>query len=82
MRVVNRFQKETKGSLELLDHSLGESQELNIGVFVVEVFRKFGDTLGICICFKLESFAFEEDFELFVIRDDSIVNDGELPTWI
>ena len=82
MRVVNRFQKETKGSLELLDHSLSKSQELNIWMFIVKVFGKFGDTLGICLRFKLESFALEEDFKLFIIRDDSIVNDGELPTLI
>ena len=66
--------------MKLLDDSLGEGQEFDIRMFIVQVLCKLGDTLGIRLSLKLEALPFEEDLEFFIIRDNSIVNDRELPT--
>lgn len=44
---------------------------------IVEEFGKFGNTFGIGVSLELEALAFEESSELFVIGDNTVVNNDE-----
>lgn len=46
---------------------------------VVDVFGKLRDSLSVRLGFELETLALEQCLELFVVCDDAIVNDRELP---
>ena len=49
---------------------------------VEEVFGELCNALGIGLGLKAETLALEEGLELFVVGDDTIVNDSELPLGI
>lgn len=44
---------------------------------IVEEFGKFGNTFSIGVSLELETLAFEESPELFVVGDNTIVNNDE-----
>ena len=57
MWVVNRLQQETKSTLELLDDRLGKDREINVWVFIVDVFGELRNGLSIGLGLELETFA-------------------------
>jgi len=79
LRVVDRLQEEAEGALKLLDDRLGESGKVQVWVRVVEELGEFGNALGVRVGLELEALAFEERPELFVVGDDTVVDDCELP---
>ena len=79
MRIVDGFHQKAKGTLELLDDGLGEDGELDVGMSVVDVFGELGNAFGVCSGLELETLAFEQCLQFFVVGNDTIVNDGELP---
>lgn len=76
---MDGLQEEAKGTLELFDDGLCESGEVQVWVRVVEEFGEFSNALGVRIGLELEALALEKRPELFVVGDDTIVDDGELP---
>jgi hypothetical protein len=79
MGEVNRLQEETESSLKLLDDSLDERGEAQVGVLRVDVLCEFGNGLGIGLGLELEALALKEGLKLLVVCDDTIVDNGELP---
>ena len=82
MRVVDGFEEETKGALELLDDGLCEGGELDRRVLIVDIFGELGN--GLCVGFglKTESLALEEGLQFLVVGNDTVVNDRKLPFWV
>jgi hypothetical protein len=78
MGVVDRLDKQSIGTLELLDNSLDEIGETNLGVLVVDVLGELGNALGIRLGLKLEALAGEQGLELLVVGDDTVVDNNEL----
>lgn len=78
MGVVDRLDKQSIGTLELLDNSLDEIGETNLGVLVVDVLGQLGNALGIRLGLKLEALAGEQGLELLVVGDDTVVDNNEL----
>lgn len=78
MGVVDRLDKQSIGTLELLDNSLDEIGETNLGVLVVDVLGQLGNALGIRLGLKLEALAGEQGLELLVVGDDAVVDNHEL----
>lgn len=79
MRVVNGLDQQSVGTLELVNDSLGEVGEANIGVLVVQVLGELSNALGVGFGLELEALGAQEGLELLVVGDDTIVDDGELP---
>ena len=82
MGVVDRFEEETESALKLLDDSLCKGGEVNIWVGIVEEFGKFCNAFSIGVSLEFEALALKESLELFVVRDDAVVDNGELPLGI
>lgn len=80
--VVDGLEKETKGTLELLDDGLCQDGEVDVRVKVVEIFGEFGDALGVRFGLEAEAFTLQEGSEFLVVGDDAIVDDGKLPTLV
>lgn len=80
--VVDRLQKKTKGTLELLDHRLSKRGKIDVWVRIVEEFGELRNAFGVGVGLKLEPLALKERLELFVVGDDTIVDDSELPLGI
>lgn len=79
MRIVDRLEQETEGSLKFLDDGFGKDEEFNIGRIVIDVLGKFGNAFCVRLRLELEALAFEKDFEFFIVCDDAIVDNRELP---
>jgi hypothetical protein len=77
--VVDRLDEETEGALELLDDGLDERGEAELGVLAVDVLGELGNGLGIGLGLELVALALEENLQLLVVCDDTVVDDGELP---
>lgn len=82
MWVVDGFHQKTESTLQLLDDCLCQICEANGWVLVVDVFGQLGNALGIGLGLESESLCGQEGLEFFVVGDDSIVDDGELPVRI
>lgn len=82
MGVVDRFEEQTESTLELFDDSLCEGSKVNVRMGVVEELCEFGDTFGVGVGFELEALTFEESLEFFVVCDDTVMDDRELPLGI
>lgn len=82
MGIVDRLDKETKGTLELLDDSLDERWEAQVWVLSVDVLCELGNGLGICLRLELEALALKQGLEFLVVCDDSVVDDGKLPVGV
>lgn len=78
MGVVDRLDKQSIGTLELLDNSLDEIGETNLGVLVVDVLGQLGNALGIRLGLKFEALGGEQGLELLVVGDDAVVDNNEL----
>lgn len=78
MGVVDRLDQQSIGTLKLLDNSLDEIGESNLGVLVVDVLGELGNALGIRLGLKLEALAGEQGLELLVVGDDTVVDNNEL----
>lgn len=48
----------------------------------MQILAQFGNALSIGFSLELESLASEKGFDLFVVGDDAIVNDGEFPVGV
>lgn len=82
MGVVNGFEKETESTLEFLDEALGQVSEFDVWVEVVEVLCQFGDTFCVGFGLEAETLALEKGLEFLVISDDTVVDNGELPSGV
>jgi hypothetical protein len=82
MGVVDGFNEQTVGALELLDHGLGKLGEADARVVIVKVLCKLGDALGIGLGLELEALSSQQGLELLVVGDDAIVDNGELPVGV
>lgn len=82
MRIVDGFEKETEGALKLLDHCLGQDSELDVWVFIVQVFAKLGDTLRIGFSLEFETLPLKQRFQFFVVGNNTVVYDCKLPVRI
>ncbi|KAI1547229.1 GlmS Glucosamine 6-phosphate synthetase contains amidotransferase and phosphosugar isomerase domain [Pyrenophora tritici-repentis] len=82
MGVVNRLEEQTKGTLEFLDDSLDKRGEAQVGVFAPDVLCELCNSLGVGLGLELEALALKQRLEFFVVCDDAIVYDGELPTGV
>lgn len=79
---MDGLEEQTKSALELFDHSFGQSCKINVWVRIVEVFGEFGNAFSISVSFESEAFTFEEGLEFFVVGDNTVVNNSELPLWV
>ena len=77
--VVDALDKETISTLKLVNDGLGKVGEADLGVLVVEILGQLGNALGIGLGLEPEALALEQGLQFFVVGDDSIVHDGELP---
>ena len=82
MGVVDRLDKETKSTLELLDDSLDERWEAQVWVLVVDVLCELGNIFSVGLSLELEALALEQGLEFLVVCDDTVVDDGELPVGV
>lgn len=82
MGEVNRLNKETKSTLELLHDSLCEDSEVNLWLLVEEILGKLSNALGVGLRFKAEALALQQSSEFFVVGDDTIVDNGEFPAQV
>jgi hypothetical protein len=82
MRVVDRLDQKTESSLELFDDGLDESGEAQFRVLAINVLCELRDGLSVRLGLELVALALEEDLELLVVCDDTIVDDGELPVGV
>lgn len=80
--VVNRLDQQTVSTLELVDDGLGEVDEAEGGVLVVDVLGQLGNTLGIGLGLESQALGLQESLELLVVGNDTIVDNGELPVGI
>lgn len=76
---MDGLEQETEGALELLNDSLHEGGEVNVGVLVEDVLGQLGNGLGIRLSLELKALGLEQGSQLLVVGDDTIVDDGELP---
>lgn len=79
MRIVHRFDQETKSTSELFNNGLSQNCKINVRLLVVEVFGKFGNAFSVRFRLKPEPFAFQKRLQLLIVCDDSIVNNREFP---
>lgn len=82
MGEVNGLDEETEGALELLDHSLDERREAQLGVLGVDVLCELGNSLSVSLGLKFEALALKQSLQLLVVCDDTIVDDGEFPVGV
>ena len=80
--VVDRLDQQTVGTLELGDDGLGQVDEAEAGVVVVDVLCQLGNALGVCLSLELVALGLQESLKLLVVCDDTIVDDGELPVGV
>ena len=76
---VDRLEQQTEGALKLLDDGLDEGGEVDVRVLIEDVLGQLGDGLCVGLGFEYKALGLEQSFQLLVIGDDTIVNDGELP---
>lgn len=76
---MHRLHEQTKSTLQLLDDRLGQLDEAEIRVLIVNVLGQLRNGLCVGLGLKLEAFALEQRLELLVVCDDAVVHDGELP---
>ena len=79
MGIVDRLDEQTVSTLKLLDDSLGQVGEIDLGVLVVDVLGQLGNALSVGLGLETETLAFQQGLELLVVGDDTIVDNGELP---
>jgi hypothetical protein len=79
---VDRLHKQAECTLELLDDGLAESGEVDVGMSIVEEFGEFGNAFCVCVGLELEALAFQQSFKFFVVGNDTVVDDGELPVGV
>lgn len=82
MGEVDRLEEQAESALELLDDGLDQAGEAQVRVLGVDVLCELGNSLCVGLRLKLEALALEQDLELLVVCDDSIVDDGELPVGV
>lgn len=82
MWVVYRLQEQTVGALKLLDDRLGERDEVNVWVRIVDVLGELRNGFGVRLGLESKALALEERLEFLVVCDDAVVDDGELPIGI
>lgn len=79
---MHRLEQQTEGTFKFLDDRLGQDCEFNVGMLVIEVLGKLGNAFGIGLGLKAESLALKQGLQFLVVRDDTVVDDGELPSRI
>jgi hypothetical protein len=79
---VDRFEQQTKGTLELLDDGLDKGGEVDVRVLVKDVLGQLGNGLGVGLGLECEALGLEQSSQLLVVGDDTIVDDGEFPLGI
>lgn len=82
MREVHRLQEKTESPLKLLDDSLDQAGEAQVGVLVVDVLGELRNRLGISLGLKLEALALKQDLQFLVVCDDAIVDNREFPVGV
>ncbi len=77
---MHRLEDEREGALQLLQDGLDELGEVHalVGLRVVDVLGEDSNCLGVGLTLKLVSTLLEDKAEGRRIRDDTIVDDGEL----
>jgi hypothetical protein len=82
MGVVDRLDQKTESSLELLDDGLDKSGEAQVWVLAIDVLCELRDGLSVGLRLELVALALEQDLELLVVCDDTVMDDGELPVGV
>ena len=76
---MDRLHQKAESALELLNDGFGKDGEVNIWVLVEQEFGKLGDAFSVGVGLESKALGFEEGLQFFVVGDDTIVNDSELP---
>jgi hypothetical protein len=82
MWIVDRLDEETESALKLLDDSLNEGGESEVGVLGVDVQGKLRDGLGVSLRLELVALALEQRLQLLVVCDDTVVDDSKFPVGV
>lgn len=82
VRVVDRLDEQTICTLELGDDSLGQVDEAQVGVVLVDVLCQLGNALGVCLGLELVALGSQESLKLLVVCDDTVVDNSELPVGV
>lgn len=80
MGVVDRLDEQTVSTLKLGNDGLGQIDEVNTGVEVVQVLGQLRNALGIRLGLELEALGAQQGLELLVVGDDTIVDNREFPS--
>jgi hypothetical protein len=51
-------------------------------MFVIKIFRKLGNAFSVSVGLEFEALRLQKRSQLFVVGDDAIVDNTELPVWI